>query len=384
MSRIFWASVPFVLWVGPMTKNNFLCFAIVLFLGLGLGVTANFAHANTCAPGCPQEACEAAKNHSDAKEVESKAHTSEIIPQNDNSPGMTCFDHAMGLTSRLGAIFSDVSPAGPVPVANETVFGTSSFPDYGAGTKLIKGLDAVVNPTIQNHASNFADSLSAALGATVLGYMNEFLNTVVQPIIDSITGPLATLNGYVSTMNTYVGILQTALNLLGVSMPALVQAAVTAINAAWDTINSFISGVVAAITNIINSIVDTIMSTINSVLTSLIAVATPDGECSRIAQLWGNDFPDGFRSLIGSAIERGTPYFSMIEMLSGQIPDTLGQPGVRLMQEIFNTSNATIITNALDDLLPGGVLSGPGSSTWWPAVPIFPPNATTDDIRSQM
>jgi len=368
-----------------MTKNNFLCFAVVLFLGLGLGVTANFAHANNCAPGCPQEACEAAQNHAKAKEVESKAHTSEIFPQNDNSPGMTCFDHAIALTSRLGNMFSDVSPDGPIPVANETVFGTSSFPDYGARSiKLMAGLDAVVNPTSQEHASNFADSLSAALGATVLGYMNEFLNTMVQPILDSITGPLATLNGYVSDMNTYMGILQTALNLLGVSMPALVQAAVTAINAAWDTINSFISGLVAAITNVINAIVDTVMSLINGVLTSLMAMMTPDGQCSRITQLWGNGFPDGFRSLVGSAIERGTPYFTMFEMLSGQIPDSLGQPGVRLMQEIFNTSNATIITNALDDLLPGGVLSGPGSSTWWPAVPILPPNPTTDDIRSQM
>jgi hypothetical protein len=367
-----------------MTKNNFLCFAVVLFIGLGLGVTANFAHANTCAPGCPQEACEAAQNHGQAKQVESKAHTSEIMPQNDNSPGMTCFDHAMGLTSRLGGIFSDVNPTGVIPVANSSVFGTSSFPDYGSATKLIKGLDAVVNPTIQGHASNFADSLSAALGATVLGYMNEFVNTTIQPIIDSITGPLATLNGYVGTMNGYVTAVQTAMNLVGLAMPGAITGFVAALNAAWNTINSFISGAVAAITNIINGIVNTITAAINSVVTSVLSAATPEGSCSRIAQLWGNDQPAGFRSLIGSAIERGTPYFSMIEMLSGEIPDSLGPPGTRLLQEIFNTSNATIITNALDDLLPGGVLSGPGSSAWWPATPMFLPGATTENIRNLM
>ncbi|MDP2206464.1 MAG: hypothetical protein Q8K65_09180 [Alphaproteobacteria bacterium] len=367
-----------------MTKNNFLCFAVVLFLGLGLGVTANFAYANTCAPGCPQEACEAAQNHAKAKEVESKAHTGEIMPQNDNSPGMTCFDYAMALTSRLGGIFSDINPTGIIPVANSSVFGTSSFPDYGSATKLIKGLDAVVNPTIQAHASNFGDSLSAGIGATVLGYMNEFLNTTIQPIIDSITGPLATLNGYVGTMNGYVTAVQTAMNLVGLAMPGTITGFVAGLNAAWNTINSFISGAVAAITNIINGIVNSITSMINGALTSMMGVSAADGDCVRIAQLWGNGEPGGFRSLIGSAIERGTPYFSMIQMLSGQVPDSFGPPGIRLVQEIFNTSNATIITNALDDLLPGGVLSGPGSSAWWPATPTFGPGATTESIRSLM
>ncbi|MFN7114488.1 MAG: hypothetical protein ACK4PK_09060 [Alphaproteobacteria bacterium] len=367
-----------------MTKNNFLCFAVVLFLGLGLGVTANFAYANNCAPGCPQEACEAAQNHAQAKQVESKAHTSEIMPLNDNSPGMTCFDNAMGLTSRLGSIFSDVNPTGIIPVANSSVFGTSSFPDFGSATKLMRGLDAVVNPTIQAHASNFADSLSSALGATVLGFMNEFFNSTIQPIIDSINGPLATLNGYVGTMNGYVTAVQGAMTAVGLAFPGTITALVAALNAAWNTINSFISGAVAMITNAINVIVNAITSAINSVVTSLLSAATPEGACSRIAQLWGNDEPPGFRSLIGSAIERGTPYFTMFQMLSADIPSSLGPPGIRLMQEIFNTSNATIVTNALNDLLPGGVLSGPGTSPWWPARPTFAPGATTEDIRSLM
>lgn len=378
--------MPFVLWVGSMTKNSFVCFAVVLFLGLGLGVTANYANAQSN-PGCPPEAEQAARNHSDAKMVENKAHTSEILPQNDNAPGMTCFDHAMGLTSRLGGMFSDVSPTGVIPVANETVFGTSSFPDFGASTKLMRGLDAVVNPTVQGHASNFADSLSSALGATVLGYMNEFLNTTIQPILDSIAGPLATLNGYVGQMNGYVSMLQTATSLLGVAFPPVLSGFVTAINTAWNTINSFISGAVAAITNVINSIVNAIMDQINSVMTSLMASATPEGECSRIAQLWGNDNPDGFRSLIGSAIERGTPYFTMFQMLGGEIPDTLGQPGVRLMQEIFNTSNSNIITRAMDDLMPDGVLGLPGNannSSWRPPIPVFGATGDTESIRGQM
>lgn len=369
-----------------MTKNNFLSFAVVLFLGLGLAVTANFAHANTCAPGCPEEACQAAKNHADAKIVESRSHTAEIIPQNDNAPGMTCFDYGIGMTARLGAIFSDIAPpAGTIPVAAQNIFGPSSFPDYGAKSiKLMQGLDAVVNPTVQAHATNFADSLSAALGATVLGYMNNFFNTLVGPALDAMDGWITQLGDAVGQFNTYYGMLQTALAILGVSTPLVVQSAVTGINQAWNFINQLIANVMSFITNAISTLVDAVMNIISNLITTLMGAAVPEGECSRIAQLWGNDFPEGFRSLIGSAIERGTPYFTMIQMLSGDIPDSLGAPGQRLLQEIFSDANSNIITNALDDLLPGGVLSGPGMMPSWPSVPIFPPNATPADVRGQM
>jgi len=370
------------MWVGPMTKNNLLSFAVVLFIGLGLGFTANFAHAQSN-PGCPPEAEQAAENHAEAKRIEGNAHTKQNTPQNDNAPGMTCFDHAIGLTARLGGIFSDVTPTN-VPAAVESVFGTSSFPDFGAGTKLIKGLDAVVTPTVQEHAINFTDSLSQALGATVMGYVNAFVNDTIQPILDSIAGPLATLNGYVADLNSYYSILNTAMTLLGVSTPAVIQAAVTAINSAWQTINNFISSAVSAITNAINSIVQSVMDQINSALTSLVSAATPEGECSRISQLWGNDFPPDFRSLIGSAVERGTPYFSMLQMVSGNIPMNFGEPGARLLTEIFSDSNATVIQNALDDLLPGGVLSGPGAMPSWPGVPTIDPVATMQDLIGQM
>lgn len=367
-----------------MTKNNFLSFAVVLFLGLGLAVTANFAHAQQN-PGCPEEAKQAADNHADAKIMESRAHASEILPQNDNSPGMTCFDYAVGLTSRLGNIFSDVAPGGTIPVAAEAIFGTSSFPDYGAqSVKLMKGLDAVVNPTMRGHAVNFADSLSFGLGATVLGYMNEFFDSVVGPVLDSMNAAIGTLAGYVGDFNTYYGMLQTALNLLGVSTPAIVQSAVVGINQAWNLINQLVSNLVAAITNVINTIVDTVMDIISNVITSIMGAATPDGDCSRIAQLWGNDFPEGFRSLIGSAVERGTPYFTMIQMLTGAIPDSMGQPGPRLILEIFTENNSNIIQRALDDLLPGGVLSGPGMMPSWPPVPTFLPGATSTEIRGEM
>lgn len=357
---------------------------LAAFFALMIGVSAVSSYSFAAEPGCPEEVMDAIKNHADAKRVESKAEARQVIKQNDNAPGMTCFDRAMTLTARLGGIFSDVSPTGIIPAANESVFGTSSFPDFGASTKLVKGLNAVVSPTLQGHVNNFADSLSSALGATVAGYMAEFVSSTLDPILDSLSAPLGDLSSAVSSLNSYYTTLQSALNLLGVSTPTVVMTAVAAINTAWSAINSFISSTVAMITNTINSIVSSITDLINSAVSSLVAAATPEGDCSRIAQLWGNDFPDGFRSLIGSALERGTPYFTMFEMLSGNIPDSFGIAGDHLMQEIFNDSNSDIISKALQDLMPGGALSGPGILPSWPTPPIFPANATISDIRSQM
>lgn len=367
-----------------MRKNIFLAAFFSMMLGLSVISSQSFA----LEPGCPPEVKEAMDRHADAKRIESKAHARQVIKQNDNAPGMTCFDRAMTLTSRLGGIFSDVSPTGIIPAANESVFGTSSFPDFGATTKLIKGLDAVVSPTLQGHVTNFADSLSAMLGATIAGYMNEFVNSTIDPILDSIAGPMGTLSGYVADLNSYYSTLQTAMNILGVSMPTVVMTAVAAINAAWSAINSFISGAVAAITNAITSIVNTIVDTINSVATSLLAAATPAGECSYIAQLWGNGEAAvaNFRSLVGGGVERGTPYFTMADLISGDIPASFpaAVPTDFLTQEIFNDVNQTILTNLGLDFDAGGILSGPGGHAQWPAPPTLAPNTSIADIISQM
>jgi hypothetical protein len=368
-----------------MGKHSLLTGFFVLIFSLS--VTAAYA----CQPGCDcANVLPVMQNQAEAKRLEAKAHARQVIKQNDNSVGMTCFDRAMMLTARLGGIFSDVAPSGLIPSASESIFGASSFPDYGASTKLVRGLDAVVSPTMQGHVSNFTDSLSHALGATVAGYLNAFVGSFITDFLDSLSGPIGDLGGYVSQLNSYYQMLQSAMGLLGLAMPSVVFTAVATINAAWNLINALISGAVAMITNVINGLVNSIVSMISDAMNGLLAAMTPDGECSRIAKLWGNGnmpdlgiFPD-WRSLIGGGIERGTPYFTMYEMLTGAIPNTAGTPGIHLMQELMNASNSSIITNALNDLLPGGALSGPGALPSWKTPPLIPVSATVDDIVSQM
>lgn len=366
-----------------MRKYSFL--AVFFTLLFSLSVTAAYA----CQPGCDcNNVLPVMQNAADAKRLETKMHAREVIKQNDNSVGMTCFDRAMMLTAKLGGIFSDVSPGFAMPIGNTSVFGPVSFEDYGVSIKLVRGLDAVVSPTMQGHVANFTDSLSHALGATVAGYLNAFVTGAIQNFLNDLVVPMGQISGFVSDINGYYTTLQNAMNLLGLAMPSIVITAVATINAAWGMINALISGAVAAITNAINGLVNTIVAMIGSAVHGLLAAMAPDGECSRIAKLWGNGnmpnlgiFPD-WRSLMGGAVERGTPYFTMFQMLTGAIPNTFGTPGIHLMQELMNASNSTIITNALNDLT--GALSGPGSLPSWPTPPLIPITATVDDIISQM
>lgn len=368
-----------------MRKYSFL--AVFFALLFSLSVTSAYA----CQPGCDcDNVLPVMQNAAEAKRLETKAHAREVIKQNDNSVGMTCFDRALMLTAKLGGIFSDVTPGFAMPIGNTNIFGDVSFPDFGASTKLVRGLDAVVSPKMMSHVGNFTDSLSHALGATIAGYLNSFVNSAINSFLGAIAGPMGTIGGYVNDINGYYNTLQSAMNLLGLAMPTAVITAVATINAAWSLINSLISGAVAAITNAINSLVNGIVSLIGDAMNGLMAAMTPDGECSRIAKLWGNGnmpdlgiFPD-WRSLMGGAVERGTPYFTMYEMLTGAIPSTFGTPGTHLMQELTNATNSTIISNALADLLPGGALSGPGVLPSWQTPPLIPISATVDDIISQM
>jgi len=369
-----------------MRKYSFL--AVFFTLLFSLSVTAAYA----CQPGCDcANIMPVMENRAEAKRLETKAHAREVLKQNDNAPGMTCFDRALMLTAKLGGIFSDVSPGFAMPIGSTNIFGGPvSYPDYGASIKLVRGLDAVVSPTLEGHVVNFTDSLSHALGATIAGYLSAFVSGPIQDFLDSLTAPLGQIAGFVTDINTWYNTLQSAMNLLGLAMPSAVITGVATINMLWGFINGLIGGMLAMVTNLINGLVDAVVALISSALHGLLAVMAPDGECSRIARLYGNGFwadlgifPD-WRPLQGGAVERGTPYFTMFQMLTGAIPNTMGTPGLHLIQELTNATNSTIVSNALADIMPGGALSAPGILPSWPTPPLIPVSATVDDIISQM
>lgn len=379
-----------------MRKFSFI--GIFFALIMGLSVTAAYS----CHPGCP--GCEetptnppaggdaanppnasgshggvmgAIGRHADAVRVREKATTQQHIKQNDNGPGMTCFDRAMAMTQQLGQMFSDVAPTN-ASSRNDTVFGPSSFPDMGITNWLAGGLNDVVMPVVREHATNFTESLSAALGATELYAMLDDIQNQLNGFIAGLVGPINDINTAMGTFNTYYNTINTLLTALGAVIPQAVVGIVATINSVWNTVQTFINTIISTIMTAISTVFSTITGFFSSLISNIMSQFNLDGPCARIAQLWGNGFPGvPFRSLIGTAVERGTPYFSIFQMLNNNIPQNMGQAGSDLMREIGLGNNADIIDRALADLVPGGMLAGPGSPEMpsWPAVPVFNPSS---------
>lgn len=321
----------------------------------------------------------AIERHNDAVRLREKAQTQQHVPQNDNAPGMTCFDRAMAMTQTLGQMFSDVAPTDP-SARNDTVFGTSSYPDMGLTNWLVGGLNDVVLPVVSSHASNFVESISAFLGATEMFTALDDIQQQLNGFIAGFTAPINSINTAMGTFNTYYNTINTLLTALGAVIPQAVVGIVSMINSVWNTVQSFINSIISTIMSAISTVFSTITGFFTSLISNIMAQFTGAGDaiCSRLAQLWGNGFPDeNFRALIGSAVQRGTPYFSLFQMFQGTLPDSMGTVGRDLRRELTRDSNAEIISRALADLLPGGMLAAPGSPEMpsWPAVPVFNPSS---------
>lgn len=324
------------------------------------------------------------ERRADAKRVENKAQTRQHVTMNDNGPGMTCFDRALGLTQQLGNIFSDVGPGYVPPRSADIFIGGSTFPDMGLSNWLGEGLNTVVSPGLRAHVANFGDSLSAMLGAVFADYLNTFANTLLGPLIDgfnAIGGPISEIDSAMTQINGWYNTIAGILEALGGQMPAYIIGIMTTINLLWNNIQGMIASAMSMALGMINGIISNIQSAIDTMISTALSQFNIGGDCARIANLWQGGItglPAMFRGLVGQAVELGAPYFTLYEMLNGAI----GGAGPSLLEELGNASNVSIIQRARDDLM--GILSGPGTLPSWPAPPTFTPGSTTADIISAM
>lgn len=364
--------------------------AVLMSLGIGAAYAA-------CAPGCDCSGgaasfMTAATHRADAIRVRERAYARELTKQADNSVGMTCMDHGLALTSRLGQLFSDKQPTGMLFGNNTKVFGASTYPGFGSDQLLATALRVTVNPSQSNHALNFPDSLSRIIGATILNFFGGAFMGTINGFISNIQSQMATLQTYVTTFNNLVTALQTIITMLNGSTPTWILALVTAINAAWAAISNFINTMIMAVQTAIMTIMTTIQGVIMGVLGSLTGFNGPTGECSRIQQLWGNQQPATFlsgpiRALTGTAIETGTQYMNFRQLL-GNAPRPAGMlaPNAAndLLQELGLGPNAAFLTNALTDIQGGGSLAAPGTMPTWKTPTVFAPGTTAAAIIGAM
>lgn len=395
-------------------------FAAVLTL---FSVTSAMAVDCPAAPGCPcgdpvggppspsgQGVLETMENHANAMKVRDKAITRETVKQNDNSIGMTCFDQSLGVSARLGQIFSDVPATGTFPYANERVWMQTVYDDaFGVGTKwvtdslgnpveisktLSDAYSHVISDMMQAHADDFEDSLSMWLGATALSWAGSAAMNAILALMAPLQGLITTIQGVIATIQTWMDNLITALDIINMILPMATPAAVNAINDLyWPQLKNFLQSAIEFIQNdIINMIVNQVTAIVMGPMGTLLGVdpvtgrSTNDpneGECARISRLWDpgvQALVGDFRPIEGGGIETGTPYGTFMDLLQALAPGA----GKDFLDEIQNAANSPILNAALNDLTgAAGALSGPGNMATWPcgigpatpscpAPPVFP------------
>jgi hypothetical protein len=100
------------------------------------------------------------QRHSDATRVGARA-MSRLVKQSDSTLALVCFDRSLMLSSRLGAIFSDVPPTNLMP-PNKTVFNNGDLYNIHAGV----GLN-------NNGEPNMLANAYGALGNTLDSYLGN-------------------------------------------------------------------------------------------------------------------------------------------------------------------------------------------------------------------
>jgi hypothetical protein len=339
--------------------------------------------------------------------VKDRATARQIHHQNDNGPGMTCFDHAMALTSRLGQLFSDIVPNG-IPAASTRAFGTVAYRAYGSDQWLSKALDVVIYPTLSEHANDFQPhSLSFMLGATSFPFWGSFM-TAINGFISSFMGIVNQITSYVNTLNTLWSYFQQIVNALNGQIPTWIIALVPTITAFWNSvvlpmINATIGALLTAVNGIMQTIVNTVMTALGS-MTSFMNPAgpSPQDDCARIQNLWGvgGGFPATFqtgimRALTGTGVQTGNAYFSYANLLNNPAGIGVGTDFLNELQLPAPALNQGIMTRALNNLT--GPLSGPGAGvlrTWTVpptgmtnlpiTAPAYSPGANTTIILNAM
>lgn len=374
-------------------------FAAFLFTLMLSGLVTTAVSAANCQPGCD---CSSGSDgtglygemqrRAEAMRVRDKAYNRQVFKQSDNTLGMTCYDRALAMTARLGTIFSDVAPSmsGNTMPPNDNVFGgSSSYPTFGIDnvdhSYLILSLQKTLVPIAQDHASDFSQSISAALGATSLGLLGGLVGTLQGWLNNNVFGTVNQINGAVQTVRTWLDLISAALDLFGTALPTVITGTVNLIISYWGELQSALGTVVQ---DAVNVILQFVSQYFNILLTDVYGLdGTNHGSCDRIAQLWGKKDSNGQQvpsnltnPLTGGGLTSGTPYFNLSQLLN---PTSLsGIAGSDLLQSLNNDNNGSnsILQKALRDVSANGGLSAPGNIPSWPRTPSIPANATSDCV----
>lgn len=361
-------------------------FAFLICALLGLSVTSSYA----LQAGCNPEIYDIQKHHADAMRVRDSAYAHQIVKRNDPALGLTCFDQQMGLTSRLGYIFSDNVTVNPPPPDTAAFGAPLSYPSWGLpGTTATDGtlsnlllvdLHTVITPTLVQTLTNFlgignySTVLSGAGGFLDGGFLGTLMGSLSGPL-GQITSIITNAMSMITTFTTALSTLSNFVSLLPITTPVAVTALIALLQAAAAVVQQLISAFMSFLSSMLAPILAAIKNFIMGPDTSMSGA----NACNGIQELWNdNASTTGIESVVGNGIENGTGYFNFQDLVGGTMP-TMGTDFTG--QITGGAGNQGLLTQAMTDLT---TLSAPGGVASWPVPPVFGANATTAAVIGGM
>lgn len=319
--------------------------------------------------------CQAMEDQADAVRVRDRAIVGGIITRPEPTAGLTCMDQAMGVTGRLGNIFSDRHDDA-VPPANTVVFTPElAYPDWGSGDFLLNNLNTAITPMLTSHlGGNFGGVIGAVIGTTAIS--SNFTNMVsgITGTIDDIGGQINGFSGQINGILNAINTIQTLARALNLPLPSpVIVGAVAALEAAQRVADQLMGALQRAMNAAIQPLIGQVMGQIMS--------PAADMDCNNIDRLWnGAEDQPGMRSIAGSGASTNTPFMSMSALLNGS---NLSGVGGGMMTQLQTGANMDILQRALNNVMDGAV-SEPGRAPSWRTVPLIPVGSSARDVVEQM
>jgi hypothetical protein len=169
-----------------------LCMAVVSVLFITMFSVS--AVAQIVAPGCDQDFYEIQVELAGVQQLRAIAPMKEMIPQNDSTLALTCFDQAIAVSSNAGAIFSDRFPS------LVEVFALLPYDNLATGLGQyrnnpgILGVPGTSDMLIRQLTNTISDSLEEMLQQffnAIIGQIGAYLTSTLVAILGSVVGSFA-------------------------------------------------------------------------------------------------------------------------------------------------------------------------------------------------
>ncbi len=352
------------------------CIAIALVVA-SLAVSGSVPALAVPAAACDKDVRDALNNRKDAAAVRDDALAAGVITRPEPTAGLSCMDQALGVTARLGHIFSDRHDD-MVPPANTEVFTPKlAYPDWGATDFLLFNLNDTVMPMLGKHmGSNFGGTLGSVFGTTALSgkvgnLVFELMEKEGNPIT-KINDTMMSFTEKIESVRSAISAVQKLAKMLNLPMPSpVIIGTVAALEAAQKVVDKLMEQVQKALNAIIQPLIGQVMGQIMS--------PAADMECNNIATLWNGGDGKRITSITGSGATSDIPFMPMSQVLSGKFARTGGGAA-----DVFQSSwNTDILSRALNDL-SNGALAAPGKSPSWVTPPTFGRVVTPEEVIEQM